>query len=197
MPLTPLDIHNKEFRRTFRGYNEAEVDDFLDEVVRDFEGLLRENARLKEEAEELRSTVKHYRSLEETLNSALVVAQETAEDVRRNAKKQADLIVEEAQAKAKETIKRAERDVERIARQHEELKRQMSVLRTRIREMVRAHLDLLDSQVREIESEETAVAEGGGGPSHEPSSAAAGAGRSPASREAQAADVSAGVRAKP
>ena len=45
--LTPLDIHNKEFKRSFRGYNEDEIDDFLDQVVNDYEKLFRENDNLK------------------------------------------------------------------------------------------------------------------------------------------------------
>ena len=47
--LTPIDIHNKEFKRSFRGYNEDEIDDFLDQVVNDYEKLFRDNERLKEE----------------------------------------------------------------------------------------------------------------------------------------------------
>ena len=47
MPITPMDIHNKEFSRSFRGYNEDEVDQFLDEIVEEFERLYKENLESK------------------------------------------------------------------------------------------------------------------------------------------------------
>ena len=46
MPLTPLDIHNKEFSRSFRGYDEDQVNEFLDQVIKDYEALIRENKDL-------------------------------------------------------------------------------------------------------------------------------------------------------
>ena len=96
--LTPLDIHNKEFKRGFRGYNEEEVDEFLDRVIKDYEQLYRENIDLKENIERLNTKVDHFKHLENTLHNTLVVAQETAEGVRAAAKKEAELIVKEAQA---------------------------------------------------------------------------------------------------
>ncbi|MDF2569775.1 MAG: divIVA, partial [Sporomusa sp.] len=57
--LTPLDIHSKEFKRSFRGYNEEEVDEFLDKVIKDYETLYRENIDLKETIERLNSKLEH------------------------------------------------------------------------------------------------------------------------------------------
>ncbi|MCL5046489.1 MAG: DivIVA domain-containing protein, partial [Actinobacteria bacterium] len=59
LPLTPLDIHNKEFKKVFRGYSEEEVDEFLDEVTRDFESLIKENSSLKDELAEALKKVQH------------------------------------------------------------------------------------------------------------------------------------------
>ena len=102
--LTQLDIHNKEFKRGFRGYNEEEVDEFLDRVIKDYEQLYRENIDLKENIERLNTKVDHFKHLENTLHNTLVVAQETAEGVRAAAKKEAELIVKEAQATAQKMI---------------------------------------------------------------------------------------------
>ncbi|MDB4894890.1 MAG: divIVA, partial [Firmicutes bacterium] len=97
MGLSPLEIHNKEFpKKVIGGYNPDAVDEFLDQVIREFELLIKENAHLKEQAEALRVKLEQYKNLEETINKTLVVAQETAEDMRSNAKKQGDLIIQEA-----------------------------------------------------------------------------------------------------
>ena len=76
--LTPMDIHNKDFKRSFRGYNEDEIDDFLDQVVNDYEKLFRENDRLKEELERAHKDNEQYKQLEKNLKDTLLVAQKTA-----------------------------------------------------------------------------------------------------------------------
>ena len=62
--LTPLDIHNHEFKKSFRGYDEGEVDDFLDRIVSDYEKVLRENEKLKERTNLNEKELSHYKSLE-------------------------------------------------------------------------------------------------------------------------------------
>lgn len=88
--LTPMDIHNKDFKRSFRGYNEDEIDDFLDQVVNDYEKLFRENDRLKEELERAHKDNEQYKQLEKNLKDTLLVAQKTAEEVTSNSRKNAE-----------------------------------------------------------------------------------------------------------
>ena len=92
--LTPMEIHNHQFKKSFRGYSENEVDDFLDRIVADFEKLLRENDRLKNQAETLNREIDQYRKLEKSLNDTLMVAQRTADEVISSAKKNADNLKE-------------------------------------------------------------------------------------------------------
>ena len=92
--LTPLDIHNHQFKKSFRGYNENEVDDFLDRIVADFEKLQRDNERLKNQVETLNREIEQYRKLEKNLNDTLMVAQRTADEVISVAKKNADNLKE-------------------------------------------------------------------------------------------------------
>ena len=99
--LTPLDIQNKEFRRRLRGYCENEVDEFLDQILEDYEMLYRQNASLKDEVSRLKEETDRYQNLEETLRNTLVLAQKAADETRANAQKEADLIRAEAQAKAR------------------------------------------------------------------------------------------------
>ena len=81
MKLTPLDIHHKEFRTSLRGYNEKEVDAFLDEVADEFERLFKENVDLNERLQATLERIKSYEDMKETLQNTLIVAQKHAEDV--------------------------------------------------------------------------------------------------------------------
>lgn len=92
--LTPMDIHDHQFKKAFRGYSENEVDDFLDRVVSDFEKLLRENDRLKNQVNTNEKELEKYRNLEKSINDTLMVAQRTADEVIASARKNADEIKE-------------------------------------------------------------------------------------------------------
>ena len=88
--LTPMDIHNHQFKKSIRGYNENEVDDFLDKIVVDFEKLLRENERLENDLNLIAVEIDKYRKLEKTMNDTLLMAQRTADDLISAARKNAD-----------------------------------------------------------------------------------------------------------
>ncbi|MFC4617272.1 DivIVA domain-containing protein [Camelliibacillus cellulosilyticus] len=143
MPLTPLDIHNKEFTRGFRGYDEDEVNDFLDQVIKDYEAIIRDKKELEEKVHKLEERLGHFSNIEETLNKSILVAQETAEEVKQNATKEARLIVKEAEKNADRIINEALSKSRKITLDIEELKKQASVYRTRFRMLIEAQLELL------------------------------------------------------
>ncbi|MGM8211823.1 DivIVA domain-containing protein [Virgibacillus sp. W0430] len=143
MPLSPLDIHNKEFTRSFRGYDEDEVNDFLDQVVKDYELTIREKRELKEKVKELNEKVGHFTTIENTLNKSIVIAQETAEEVKGNARKEAKLIIKEAEKNADRIINEALSESRRISMDVEELKKQAKVFRTRLKMLIEAQLDMV------------------------------------------------------
>ncbi|MGV3488606.1 MAG: DivIVA domain-containing protein [Tuberibacillus sp.] len=146
MPLTPLDIHNKEFTRGFRGYDEDEVNDFLDQVIKDYEAVLREKKQLEETVRKLEERLGHFSTIEETLNKSILVAQETAEEVKQNATKEARLIVKEAEKNADRIINEALAKSRKITLEIEELKKEAKVYRTRFRMLIEAQLELLKSE---------------------------------------------------
>ena len=146
MPLTPLDIHNKEFKKVFRGYSDEEVDEFLDEVTRDFESLVKENSSLKDELSEALKKVQHYQNLEATLKDTLIVAQQSAEEVKANSHKEADLILQQANLEADKLIQAAQTRVNKLAEDFEELRKQVHLYRARAKTMVRAQLELLEGE---------------------------------------------------
>lgn len=145
MPLTPLDIHNKEFNKGFRGYDEDEVNEFLDQVIKDYELIIREKKEMEEKLNEMNSRLGHFTNIEETLNKSIVIAQEAGEEVRRNAQKEAKLIVKEAEKNADRIINESLSKARKIALEIEELKKQSKVFRTRFKMLIEAQLDMLNT----------------------------------------------------
>ncbi|MFZ3587999.1 DivIVA domain-containing protein [Bacillus sp. DJP31] len=145
MPLTPLDIHNKEFSRGFRGYDEDEVNEFLDQVIKDYELVIRDKKELEEKAIELKEKLGYFSNIEETLNKSILIAQETAEDVKRNATKEAKLIVKEAEKNADRIINESLTKARKITFEIDDLKKQSKIFRNRFRMLIQAQLELIDN----------------------------------------------------
>jgi len=141
--LTPLDIQNKEFKKALRGYKEDEVDEFLDEIMLNYEKIFKENSELKEKVQIAQQQVEQYKNLEETLKNTLVIAQNTAEEVKSNASKKYQLIIEEAELKSREIIENAKKDVENVEREYEDIKRQMEIFKTRYKTLLKSQLETL------------------------------------------------------
>ncbi len=141
--ITPLDIEKKEFSKGVRGYKEREVEEFLNEILTDFESLYKENSRLKEEVQRAKEDTEKYQNIEETLKNTLVVAQSTADEVKRNANKEAQLIVQKAENEAKLMIEKAKRDTAKIEDQHEEAKKQMNIFKVRCKTLLESQLSTI------------------------------------------------------
>jgi len=145
MSLTPLDIHNKEFKTVLRGYDRNEVDEFLDLIIKDLEQVYKESAELKDANHALIEKLEHYHNLEQTLHNALVVAQETAEEVKASAKREAQLIIREAEMKAERIVDDAIAKVRRMTAELDEMRKQAGVFRARLINLLKAQLEMLDS----------------------------------------------------
>lgn len=146
MPLTPLDIHNKEFTRSFRGYDEDQVNEFLDQVIKDYEALIRENKDYQNQTIALQERLDHFMNIEDSLSKTIIVAQEAADEVRNNAKKEAQLILKEAEKNADRIINESLTRSRKVALEIEELKKQASIYRTRFRTLLEAQLELLNNE---------------------------------------------------
>lgn len=102
--LVPLDIAHKTFKTGVSGYNKAEVEEFLDQVEKDFATLYRENKELTEKVAKLTEEVNRFRATGNQIQSALTLAQKTADDYKESAKKEADLIIVDAKQKSEKMI---------------------------------------------------------------------------------------------
>ncbi|MEX1030363.1 MAG: DivIVA domain-containing protein [Paenibacillaceae bacterium] len=143
MPLTPLDIHNKEFSRRMRGYDEDQVNEFLDQIIKDYEGLIRENKELQTSLTSIEERLGHFTNIEETLSKSIIVAQNAADELKSNAKKESQLIVREAEKNADRIINESLAKSRRIAIEMEELKKQSMIYRTRFRSLLEAQIEIL------------------------------------------------------
>jgi cell division initiation protein len=146
MSLTPLDIHNKEFSRSFRGYDEDDVNEFLDLIIKDYEAVIRENKELQNQIITLEERVGHFSNIEDTLSKTIIVAQEAADELRSNSKKESQLILKEAEKNADRIINEALARARKIGHETEELKKQASIYRMRFRTLLEAQLELLNNQ---------------------------------------------------
>lgn len=148
--LTPMEIHNKEFKKVMRGYKEEEVDEFLDKVVADFEKLYRENSELKDKLSVINERVESYNLMEKTLQNTLIVAQTTADDVVANARKKAEIILKEAEDQARGIVEEANRSVINIHQEYENLKKEVQVFKTRFKTLLESELESLNINLKEI-----------------------------------------------
>ncbi|OEH84725.1 hypothetical protein BHU72_07770 [Desulfuribacillus stibiiarsenatis] len=145
MALTPLDISNKDFSRALRGYDIDEVNEFLDHVIKDFEALIKENRQLNDKLATLEEKQSHFEKLEDNLKKTIVVAHETSEEVRGNAKKEAKLIIREAEKNADRIINEAVMKSHKSMMEVQDLKNQAKVYRIRLKSLIEAQLELIDS----------------------------------------------------
>lgn len=163
--LTPLDIQNKEFKRTFSGYSMQEVDEFLNLVIDGYEKLYKENMDCKDRITKLEESVKQYKNIENTLQSTLVVAQSAGEQIQKNAEEKAANIVADANNKAKEIVANSFEEVKKLEYRYEELKRGIDVYTAKMTALLESQLGLLkqaatsDKTLAEIRGMKEALAE--------------------------------------
>ena len=142
--ITPLDIENKKFaKQMMNGYNVDEVDDFLDQLTVDYEKLYKESTDMKAKVEELTRSLEHYKSIESTLQGTLVMAQTTAEEVKKVAKQQADQIINDAQYTARESLTNIENELVIKKKELDDLQKQFDIYKAKMESILISQLELL------------------------------------------------------
>lgn len=150
--ITPLDIQNKQFKKTFRGYSEAEVDEFLDEIIQDYERIYKENIELKDKILMLNEQIKYYKTLEDTLKDTLIVAQNTADEVTLAARQKGESIINDAETMAKTIIANANEEVRNIKEEYKYLQKEIFVFKTRYKSFMESQLISIDEFYSNIEN---------------------------------------------
>jgi cell division initiation protein len=146
MELSPLEITQREFGRKFRGLDPEEVQTFLEQVAKEMTRLLQEGADRGEQIQRLEGQVRVHQEREETLRNTLVTAQRMTEEIKANAKREADLLLKETEVKAERLLEQAHRKCAQVQAEIAELKRQRDLFVAKLRGLLKTHLDLLDAQ---------------------------------------------------
>ena len=115
--LTPEDLKKKTFSKGFRGYETAEVDKFMQELIKEYNYLYLDNLQQKETIERVSSKLEYYQQMESTMQSTLTVAQETAEEVKAASEKKAALLEQETAVKCEQQLADAKEAAKKL---HEE-----------------------------------------------------------------------------
>lgn len=113
--ITPMDIHNKTFSKGLRGYSEEEVNDFLRQIVTDYEQIYREHREMEEEMDQMKVKLSNYERISDTMTATLQLAKDTAENVKKNAKRNADILISNAKMEGERQVKDAEDYRRRLA----------------------------------------------------------------------------------
>ena len=131
--ITPLDIENKKFsKQMVNGYSVEEIDDFLDQLTLDYEKMYKENIESRNKIEELNKSLEHYKSIENTLQGTLLMAQTTAEEVKNVARQQAEQILNEAQASAKEAVGTLDNEIAMKKKELEDIQKQFDIYKAKM-----------------------------------------------------------------
>ena len=146
MTITPIDIHNKEFPTKFKGYDPELVNDYLDEIIRSMEQLIRDNKDLEKRAKFNEEKVEYFNKIQETLNKSIIVAQEAADRLKENAQKDAEIILFEAEKTADSILKTAAEKANQINRETDSLKKETRVFRQRLQIMVESQLEMIKNE---------------------------------------------------
>lgn len=153
MRITPLDIQQKQFPMKFRGFDVEEVYAFLEVVREEMEDLLRENASLKEQVHRTETQIQEYRDMETTLRETLMTAQQMVEEYKTNARKEAELLIREAEMKADTMLREAQDKVVKIHEDIVDLKGIRRHFKEELKRLVEGHMRMLEFD-KEREGEE-------------------------------------------
>ncbi len=149
--LTPLDVENKKFsKQMMNGYNAEEVDNFLEELGIDYAKKYKEVNELNRKIEEMTLEMEKYKTIENTLQNTLIMAQSTADEVKSVAKQQAEQMIEEAKVTAQKEVSTLEQEVAYKQKTLDDLKKQFDIYKAKMESLLISQLEL----IKEINKEE-------------------------------------------
>jgi cell division initiation protein len=145
MPLTALDVSQKQFNRAFRGLHPEEVQAFLAEAAGTIEVLTRETQTLRDELARRGDEIDGYKGRERMLHETLLTAQKACDDIRDSARREADAVIADAELQAERIVQGAHARFHRIVDEIHEMKRQRVQLAAQLRSVLRAHEKMLEA----------------------------------------------------
>lgn len=148
--ITPLDIQNKEFGKSVRGYKEDDVDSFLDLLTLDWEKLLDENQRLKEQVRSMNAELIRYKNTESAVLETLEAAKALMGDISASAEKRAEILLKNAELDAERITREARESVEKLNEEAASIRSRLIAFKTRYRIMLESELEKFDNLSAEL-----------------------------------------------
>lgn len=138
--ITGIEIRNQQFKKKVRGYDEDEVKNFLMRVALDYENLYSENAQLRENIQRVQYELEKYRKMEETMNNSLILAQQTAEQLKAGARREANAYMEEAKQK-----------ITRILSVYQDIIKRLNVFNAELKAQLTGQIEMLDKNQHKMD----------------------------------------------
>lgn len=138
--ITGMEIRNQQFSKSMRGYNEEEVKNFLQHTAQDYENLYGENSQLKESIQRCKFELEKYHKIEESMNNSLILAQQTAENLKANAEKEAERMLNDAK-----------RAIVGMLDVYQELMKNLNMFNMEYKSRLNLQLDILDKNIAKNE----------------------------------------------
>jgi cell division initiation protein len=159
VPLTPAEIIHRQFRRRLLGYSVKDVKAFVQQVSETVAQLMEENQSLKEERERLLERLQVYQAIEQQLQNALIVAEKTAEDIKRQAQREAELIIAQARQEAEQIRADARSQYQAELEKIKRLRQLQARLVAEMRHLLLSYLELLEKAEVKFGGEDTKLDE--------------------------------------
>lgn len=153
MRITPIEIQQHQFKTRLFGYDTADVDRFLEMLADELERLYQQNNELKESLARTRSTLEQMQQREKSLQQTLVTAQQVTEDIKENARKDAEIVMADAHLQAERVMRDAQEKRTRLLQEIQQIKRQRLTFESNLRALVENHLQLLNMDALELEEQ--------------------------------------------
>ncbi|MBQ7668608.1 MAG: DivIVA domain-containing protein [Clostridia bacterium] len=142
--ITPLELEKTDFKRALFGFSKKTVEDFFEKVKVDYEKLYKENIELKDKITMLNESVSQYKSMEDVLKTAMITAQSSAEEIKKNAQEKADNIVQEAEYMAQKSREFANQETINIKAEYENLRKEMVIYKNQMETLIKTQLEMLE-----------------------------------------------------
>jgi cell division initiation protein len=149
MNYTPNELQNIAFKKTFMGYSEDAVNDVLDKIIEDYSAYIRENIELKDKLAMLNDGMQHYKTIEESLQNTLLVAQQTGEDIKRNAYEKAENVIKEAEIRSQKIINDSNQEVIKIKFEYEDMRKKLHIFKSKCETLLLSQLEIMKQMFEE------------------------------------------------
>ena len=147
MEVTPLDIRKQEFKKSFSGYDKREVENFLEMVAMQLEGLIRDNMSYKEQLNDVERKIDDYRRMERTLQDTLTSAQKTTDELRKNAEREGSIILKNSSLESQNIIQQAKMEESQLRSEIKILITMKNNFIAKFKGMIEAYSKLLGEEI--------------------------------------------------